>query len=268
MIIPTHDRLDYLAEAIDSVIRQTVEDWELIVVDDGSPTPASVPHDPRVRLIRVEENRGPAHARNVGAAAARGEYLCFCDDDDLFAVDRLAAIEPHLRCAPITICWSRFIDEVPTPGRRRLEGDVADVILDDMTPALGATSIRRDAFIPFDQRWHAVEDVDWWHRVTQHAEVTTVAHHGYLVRRHGSPRKRNDRSARAAENLQLLDANATWFARHRAARAFRLRRVGLLYASLGDRRAARRAFLGSLRARPSLRSARHLLRVLPPARQT
>src|SRR5262245_11999031 len=245
--MPTYDRCGYLAEALDSVLRQTIDDWEVVVVDDGSPTPASVPGDPRVRLIRLEQNLGPAVARNVGVADARGEILCFCDDDDLFAEDRLEAIEPHLDRAPIVVCWSRFIDEMARPWRRHLEGDVSDVILDDATPCLGATAIRRDAFVPFDSRWNAIEDVDWWRRVTREACVTTVEHHGYIGRPHGTPRHRNDLTARVAENFEYLVANAEWFDEHRLARAYRFRRVGLMQLALGERGAARRSFLASLR---------------------
>lgn len=264
MIIPTYDRPRYLAEAIASVQHQTIDGWEVVVVDDGSPVPATVPDDGRVRLVRLDENRGPAHARNAGAEAARGDVLCFCDDDDLFTPDRLQAIEPFLDHAPITVCWSRFADAAPEPWHRHLDGDVADVILDDATPCLGATSVRREAFVPFDARWHAVEDVDWWRRVTQHARVTTVPHHGYLVRRNPLHRHRNGLAARAAENVEYLQANAEWFDGHPAAKAFRLRRVGLMHLALGDRRAARRAFVASLRARPSLRSAAHLARTVRP----
>jgi glycosyltransferase involved in cell wall biosynthesis len=264
VIIPTYDRHDYLAEALDSVLGQTVDDWEAIVVDDGSPVCVAVPADPRVRLIRLDQNRGPASARNAGVEAARGEILCFCDDDDRFDTRRLEAIERHVDTAPITICWSRFMDGDAGPWRRRLEGDVGEVILDDATPCLGATAIHRDAFEPFDPRWSAIEDVDWWRRVAQHARVTTVASHRYLIRRHDAARNGNSLGARIAENAEYLRVHEDWFDRHPAARAFRLRRIGLMQASLGDRLAARRSFARSLAARPSSRSAVHLARTFAP----
>ena len=134
VIIPTFDRHDLLPEALDSVLQQTVDDWEAIVVDDGSPVRVSVPSDPRIHLIRLERNSGPATARNAGVAAARGEVLCFCDDDDRFAARRLEAIAPHVDLAPIVVCWSRYMDQDGEPRHRRLEGDVSEVILDDATP--------------------------------------------------------------------------------------------------------------------------------------
>ncbi|MBI4259617.1 MAG: glycosyltransferase family 2 protein, partial [Actinobacteria bacterium] len=89
VIVPTHGRPAYLAEALASVAAQTIEDWEAVVVDDASPEPVEVPDDPRFRLVRRDENGGPGAARNSGLAAATGRYIAFLDDDDLFTPDRL-----------------------------------------------------------------------------------------------------------------------------------------------------------------------------------
>lgn len=85
VIIPTYNRANYIAAAIDSVLAQTYTDYEIIVVDDGSTDDTEA----RVRAFgnRVEyiwtENGGTGHARNVGMRAARGRYLTFLDSDDL-----------------------------------------------------------------------------------------------------------------------------------------------------------------------------------------
>ena len=72
IVIPTHNRPDFLVRAIGSALAQTLPDVEVIVVDDGSQPPAVAPTDHRVRLIRLDENRGNAAARNAGLATARG----------------------------------------------------------------------------------------------------------------------------------------------------------------------------------------------------
>ena len=108
VILPTYGRQAFLNEAVASVLSQTVRDLELIVVDDASPTPATVPPDPRVRLIRREDNGGVAAARNTALDAAKGRYICFIDDDDLFRPNRLElALEGHRR-APIALCRAPF----------------------------------------------------------------------------------------------------------------------------------------------------------------
>jgi glycosyltransferase involved in cell wall biosynthesis len=264
VVIPTRDRPELLGEAIASVLAQTVDDWELVVVDDASTPPASVPDDPRIRLVRLAEPQGPAGARNAGVRASTGRYLAFLDDDDLFVPVRLALAVPALEQAPIVVCGSRFAD-APPRRNRILEGDVADTVLDDITPSLGVTVVARDHWVDLDERWRAVEDVDWWLRVAQQSATTTVAGIGTLIR----PAPRSDRGylgQRAEENLALLDAHADYFATHRRARAFRLKRAGLLALAAGERAAARRSFARSLLVRPRVETAWHLARATVPAR--
>jgi glycosyltransferase involved in cell wall biosynthesis len=88
VIIPTYDRAHLVSRAIKSVLNQTYQDFEIIVVDDGSTdnTEEVVKNlnDPRIRHIPHEKNRGLSAARNTGIRAARGEYIAFLDDDDLW----------------------------------------------------------------------------------------------------------------------------------------------------------------------------------------
>jgi glycosyltransferase involved in cell wall biosynthesis len=84
----------YIAAAIDSILAQTMTNWELIVVDDGSTddTRAVVAryHDPRLTVIACDQNRGRSTARNLGLACARGRYIAICDSDDLSVPTRFA----------------------------------------------------------------------------------------------------------------------------------------------------------------------------------
>lgn len=94
VIIPTHDRLPYLEEAVDSVCSQTFRDWELIVVDDGSTDGTSeylgALSDERIRSIRMERSGYPGAVRNRGIEEARGRYVAFLDSDDVWEPDKLA----------------------------------------------------------------------------------------------------------------------------------------------------------------------------------
>ncbi|HYO29299.1 MAG TPA: glycosyltransferase family A protein, partial [Thermomicrobiales bacterium] len=94
-----------LRRALDSLNAQTFPDWELVVVDDGSPdeTPrllAAYRWDPRVRLIRLPRNAGLGHALNVATAAARGRYLAYLPSDDLYAPDHLHRLVALLDARP------------------------------------------------------------------------------------------------------------------------------------------------------------------------
>lgn len=82
IIIPTYNRPHLLLRAVESALKQTVDDLEVIVVDDASTEPISLPDYPKLRIIRLPENCGGAAARNIGAKAARGRWITYLDDDD------------------------------------------------------------------------------------------------------------------------------------------------------------------------------------------
>jgi glycosyltransferase involved in cell wall biosynthesis len=86
VIIPTYNRENFVCEAIESVLQQTMTDIEVIVVDDGSTDRTREilkPYKETIRYIYTK-NGGPAHARNVGLKNAKGEYIAFLDSDDLY----------------------------------------------------------------------------------------------------------------------------------------------------------------------------------------
>jgi GT2 family glycosyltransferase len=93
VVIPTYNRCDYLQQAIKSVLAQSYRNIEVIVVDDGSndETEKTVGNllDPRLQYL-YQENAGRSIARNRGMAVAKGIYLAFVDDDDLFLSHKLA----------------------------------------------------------------------------------------------------------------------------------------------------------------------------------
>jgi len=89
VVIPTRDRPAWLRRSVSSALAQQGADVEVVVVDDGSREPPSLPEDERVRLLRHEQPRGVAHARNAGLAAARGDWVAFLDDDDWWAPTKL-----------------------------------------------------------------------------------------------------------------------------------------------------------------------------------
>ena len=100
VITPTYNRAEYLGNSIESVLSQTYSDFELIIVDDN-PNESEARKkteevikkysDPRIRYIRNPMNLGGAAARNRGIDEARGEYIAFLDDDDMYLPDRLDA---------------------------------------------------------------------------------------------------------------------------------------------------------------------------------
>lgn len=106
VIIPTHNRSHFLAEAIDSICTQTFGDFELIVVDDASSDGtqallvARSAEDKRIQVISLDANAGCGHARNIALDRARGRYIAFLDDDDLSPPERLEASVKRLNEDP------------------------------------------------------------------------------------------------------------------------------------------------------------------------
>ena len=95
VVMPSYNAQACIGRAIESVLAQTMQQFELIVVDDASTdgtqalVHAITAKDSRIKHIALSSNRGPAYARNVGIAAARGEWIGLLDADDAWRTDRL-----------------------------------------------------------------------------------------------------------------------------------------------------------------------------------
>ncbi|MBK1897720.1 glycosyltransferase family 2 protein [Chryseobacterium paridis] len=93
VIIPFYSNVGWLEEAVESVLDQTFSDYEIIIVNDGSPEDDNDFTKKYGGHIKVEyfktENKGPAHARNYGISKSKGEYLAFLDSDDLWLNEKL-----------------------------------------------------------------------------------------------------------------------------------------------------------------------------------
>lgn len=103
VIMPLYNKAPYVRKAVESVVGQTYADWELVVVDDcstdGSVTVVEQIVDPRIRIVRLEENGGVGAARNRGVAESTAPFICFLDADDwwepTFLEEMAGLIERH-----------------------------------------------------------------------------------------------------------------------------------------------------------------------------
>ena len=121
IIIPCYNCEKYLAKCLDSVLAQTCQDWEAIVVDDGS-TDASAAvlaqyaaRDSRFRVVR-QENRGLSAVRNRALGMVTSEYVSFLDADDFYDAEFLADLlaEARRRGSDVVMTNTRFIDDAET----------------------------------------------------------------------------------------------------------------------------------------------------------
>lgn len=121
VIIPTYKRSEDIARAVDSVLAQTIDSFEVIVCDDngigtedGEKTAqvmAAYADDPRVVYCRHEINKNGAAARNTGIAVARGEYIAFLDDDDTYRPERLQRMYDKMESLDETwgACYTGYV---------------------------------------------------------------------------------------------------------------------------------------------------------------
>lgn len=110
VLISTYNRPDYLREAVESVVNQKMSDWELLVMNDGGLDAAPVIEsfgDPRIRYFDDTENRGAAYRFNFGLKHARGRYVTYLGDDDLFYPNHLEVLSQALDDHPgIALAYS------------------------------------------------------------------------------------------------------------------------------------------------------------------
>ncbi len=182
VVVPTHDRPDLLAQTLRSVVLQHDVDLEVIVVDDGSPRGqveaiVAALDDDRIHVLRSDRPQGVSSARNRGVSQARAPWLAFCDDDDLWAPDKL---REQLGAADDG--WPAWVytGSVNVNEAGRVVGGrlplpppqvVALLPRRNVVPGGGSAVLvhRRllDQAGPFDRRLHNTEDWDLWVRLSR-----------------------------------------------------------------------------------------------------
>lgn len=114
VITPTYNRAHLIEVSIKSVINQTHDDWEYIIVDDASTDNTSdivKPYlkDPRIKYVKLTDNRGNACARNVGVLTATGEWVTFLDSDDEYHPEYLTNVIDYVKSNDVDFLWTGVI---------------------------------------------------------------------------------------------------------------------------------------------------------------
>jgi glycosyltransferase involved in cell wall biosynthesis len=198
VVIPTRDRWPILSAcALPSALSQAAVDLEVIVVDDGSREKTAEqirpPGDPRVRLLRHDQSQGVSAARNLGIAAARGEWIAFLDDDDLWSPLKLRR---QLDCAAATdaeVIYTGVIeiddDAHPLHTTAPETTSLSDLLAWNTIPAGSSTVLARSEHVRaadgFDARLAYMADWDLWIRLAQRARLAVVPEILVAYVRHG-----------------------------------------------------------------------------------
>jgi len=223
IIIPTFNREQFLKEAVDSVLSQTYDDFELIVVDDGSTDKTKkMLQDYGQRLTYIfQENRGVGTARNRGIAEAKGELISFLDSDDLWKRDKLS-IQTDLMKSQKGVMIS-FTDEIwirkgvrvnPMKKHQKHSGRIYEKCLPLCIISPSSVMIRRELFDTvglFDETLSVCEDYDLWLRISSRYPVFFIDKK-LIVKRGGHPDQLSNRSwgndrFRVTALLKMLKGN-------------------------------------------------------------
>jgi len=127
VILPTYNRAEYLQRSIDSVLRQTYPNWELIIWDDGSTDSTQdfieLFKDQRIKYF-YSDNRGVSHARNMAMAASSGEYVAFLDSDDEWLDKKLSVQVGILNTFPqVELLFSDYLNKDVAAGTEQCAFD-------------------------------------------------------------------------------------------------------------------------------------------------
>lgn len=220
VIMPAYNVARYIGDALASAFAQTFEDFEVVVVNDGSPDTdelerALAPYRGRLTYI-VQENRGPGAARNTAIRAARGELVALLDPDDVWEPDYLAVQVAALDADPSAAMVypdALLFGDAPEAGRRYMEwcpseGEVTvESLLRERCNVMGTVTARREALVRaglYDEALRP-EDFELWLRLLK-SGGRIIYHRQVLVRyrRHGESHSVTSREL-GDDILRVLD---------------------------------------------------------------
>jgi glycosyltransferase involved in cell wall biosynthesis len=197
VIIPVYNRYTLLDRAVRSVVCQSFRDFELIIVDDGSEVSltdcAIAEYDPRIRIVRLDQNCGVSAARNAGVSVSKGHWIAFLDSDDHWHHQKL---QKQLRWLDINRetsimqtkeIWIRNGVRVnPPKSHEKIQGDIFQQSLDRCMITPSSVILSReliDSSGGFNESLRACEDYDLWLRICCRHQVGLLDE--FLLTRYG-----------------------------------------------------------------------------------
>ncbi|MER3445447.1 MAG: glycosyl transferase [Candidatus Dadabacteria bacterium] len=266
VIIPTYNRAEFLCSAITSVLNQTFQDFEIIVVDDasndGTYEVVSSFNGNGIKYIRHKINRGGAAARNTGIRASTGEYIAFLDDDDEWMPEKLQMQVDLLQISPpevgavytgyliIDRVKGEIVDRKTATKRRDLSNEL---ILSNYLGAAGSSILlRRGCFEKvglFDKGLSSSQDYDMWIRIPREFHFDCVEKS--LIKYHfHKNRISNNLIALINGREMLLKKYSQFFESHRKSYSLYHLGLGVLYCYTGNIKRGRELLVQAIRLYP------------------
>ncbi len=198
IIIPTYNRVRYIKDAIDSVLAQEYNDYEIIVMDDGSTDKTKESLDAYIKSGKIryfyQENKGISVARNRGINESVGKYLAFLDSDDLWLPDKLKEQVRIFDSSDVGLVYSyaRFLNTVDEHFeiKPKFISQTFQEMLNCPTQLPTSTVMLRRECINkvgnFDEKLGIFEDLELWIRVAQHYKIKFIDKILAVHRLHGN----------------------------------------------------------------------------------
>jgi glycosyltransferase involved in cell wall biosynthesis len=271
IVIPTYNRTRTIRDAIDSVLRQTYSDFELIVVDDCSKdetrTVLASIADPRVRAIFREKNGGSSVARNTGARAAVGEWIAFQDSDDEWLPTKLEFQMARLEggdyvagyCGVVIFgVWDPSsgsrpsVSYFPSADIPLPDGDILAKLLRDSFISTQALVVRRHVLVAeeyFDPSTPPLEDWDLALRLARRGQIAFVDE-PLVIQRFSPDSITRSRLNAVRARTRIVEKNLDLLASQPSLLAYHYHNIGGAWRDLGELGTARRYLLKALRLAP------------------
>lgn len=174
IIVSTYNRKSLLKRAINSLLNQSVKDFEIIVVDDcstdGTQKYVKSIGDPRIKYLKTKKNSGSdSHPKNLGIKEARGEYVAFLDDDDTWRPDALKILEKYIRITNVDLVYGDYLNITRKKKEPGWSIDFSVSTLSKMNYiAMPTVLVRREALLEvggFDESVPKFKDWNLWLRL-------------------------------------------------------------------------------------------------------
>lgn len=272
VVIPTHNRLEYLKEAIASIKDQICKDWELIVIDDASSDGTwqylSELNDDRIRVFRQSKNSERSAARNRGLSEAKGQFIMFLDDDDRLRSDALIKLVKPLNKNPKLVAAvgarRRFKEGVYGVRIEHPQIPIKRIIWPDLLTgwvAVSGQNLYRTALLRkiggYNTQLNRAEDRELWLRVGRLGQVILVPAITVEIRTHsGQQHSKPDEVITRHENIYQEFINSLPPEEHQRGKRIResvhLSQKADTYYSKGNYKSALTCYLKACQIAPEL----------------
>ena len=195
IVLPVYNGEKYLAQSIESVRWQTLQEWELIIVNDGSTDGSAdiikkyAELDNRIRVINNGKNKNLPASLNIGFAAARGKFLTWNSDDNMYLPQALEKMASFLQKNPTFYAVNARMTQIDDDGKYERMFDAYDPFSMWVYDLMGLCFMYRrevkDKIGGFDEGLFLVEDYDYWLRILEECgPIGTVNEVQYIYRCH------------------------------------------------------------------------------------